>query len=94
MIKTPAMNFLRPALFVLLATGLTSCSTLGGLMNSYPVRILDQTGSALMGYLSENDEGARPASMEERARQIEARGVYAGQSPAAEAGLSTGVASR
>ena len=88
------MNLLRPALFVLLATGLTSCSTLGGLMNSYPVRILDQTGSALMGYLAENDGEARPASLEERARQIESRGVYAGQGPAVQAGLPTGVASR
>jgi hypothetical protein len=94
MINTFQMNLLRTAIFVLLATGLTSCNTLGSLMNSSPFRLLDETASSLVGLLAENDEGARSASMEERARQIEARGVYAGQSPAAATGLSTGVASR
>lgn len=94
MINTSAMNLLRSALLVLFTACLTSCSTLGGLINSYPVRILDQTGSALMGYLAENEEGAKPASIEERARQIESRGIYAGSGPVRGAEVSTPVASR
>ena len=74
-------SFPRLALFFLLSASLTSCGTLAGLMNSYPVRLLDQTGSALMGYLAENDSPAhaKPATMKDRARQVESRGIYAGR---------------
>ena len=75
----------QAALAVIFSICLTSCGTLGGLMNSYPIRILDQTGSALLGYLAENElpaDGA-PASIQQRARQVEERGIYAGHAPAA-----------
>ncbi|MEZ5386698.1 MAG: hypothetical protein R3F13_14395 [Prosthecobacter sp.] len=88
------MNLLRSVLCLLLAACLTSCSTLGGLMNSYPVRMLDQTGSALMGYFVENDAANGPSSIEERARQIESKGVYAGAGSAHGADASATVVSR
>lgn len=75
----------RIAILAALSASLTSCSTFGGLMNSYPVKMMDQTASALLGYLAENDLPAngRPASLEERARKVESQGVYAGRtSPA------------
>jgi hypothetical protein len=76
--------FPRLVLFALLSASLTSCGTLSGLMRSYPMRILDQTGSALMGYLAENDSptNATPAAMQNRARQVESRGIYAGRASA------------
>ncbi|WP_294383362.1 hypothetical protein [Prosthecobacter sp.] len=54
-------------------------------MNSYPVRMMDQTASALLGYLAENElpTDGKPASIQDRARQVEGRGIYAGQMPAA-----------
>lgn len=54
-------------------------------MNSWPVRLLDQTGSALMGYLAENELPAdgKPASIKDRARQVEGSGIYAGHAPVA-----------
>lgn len=85
------MKLIRLATFALLATSLTSCSTLGGIMNSYPYRILDQTGSALMGYLAENELPAdgQPASLEDRAKKVESRGIYAGHaSPAVQTDAS------
>lgn len=78
MIKTLSMKLIRLASFALLATSLTSCGTFGGFMNSYPVRILDQTGSALMGYLAETDATA-PKSIDERAKNVQDRGMYAGR---------------
>ncbi|MDZ4406307.1 MAG: hypothetical protein U1A53_26850 [Prosthecobacter sp.] len=54
-------------------------------MNSYPVRMMDQTATALLGYLAENELPAngKPASIQDRARQVENRGIYAGHLPAA-----------
>ncbi|MDI1311567.1 hypothetical protein [Prosthecobacter sp.] len=74
------MKFFRLAFLVIFSAGFTSCSqTWAAFKNTYPVRILDQTGSALLGYIAENDLPAngKPASMQERARQVEMRGIYA-----------------
>jgi hypothetical protein len=83
MINTTLMKFARPAILVLSSVCLTSCSTLGGIMNSYPVRMMDQTASALLGYLAENELPAdgKPASIQDRARQVEDRGIFAGHAP-------------
>jgi len=80
MINTTLMKFARFAIFALIATCLTSCGTIGSLMNSAPFRLLDQTGSALMGYLGDNTLPAdgKPQSIEERARQVRDQGLYAG----------------
>lgn len=79
MINTSLMKFARLSFLILLSAGLTSCQTWEAFKNTYPVRILDQTGSALLGYIAENDlpPNGKPASMEERARQVEKRGIYA-----------------
>lgn len=79
------MKFARLSFLILLSAGLTSCQTWEAFKNTYPVRILDQAGTELMGYISENNlpTDGKPASMQERARQIESRGSYAGQAPAA-----------
>ena len=80
------MKFFRLSFLVLLSVCSTSCSqTRTALKNTYPVRILDQTGSALLGYISENNlpTDGKPASLQERAREIESRGHYAGKVPAA-----------
>ncbi len=79
MINTNLMKFARLSFLILLSAGLTSCQTWEAFKNIYPVRILDQTGSALLGYIAENDLPAngKPASIQERARQVENRGIYA-----------------
>lgn len=77
------MNFIRPALAALLVFCCTSCNTLIGLMNSYPVRMLDAAGSSIMGSITENDGTGKPASIEERAREVRSRGLYVGPSAAA-----------
>ena len=82
---TQFMKYFRSASALVLALSLSSCSTFGGLLNSYPLRILDQTGSALLGYLAENDPAATPKSLEDRAKNVQDRGMYAGR------GASTGV---
>jgi hypothetical protein len=76
----------RLSVFCLLAASLTSCSTLFGVMNSAPVRMLDELGSAAAGMLGDagTPDARKPASVEERARQIESRGVYAGRLPVGE----------
>lgn len=53
-------------------------------MNSFPVRMLDETGSAILGMLAENNlpTDGKPASIQDRARQVESRGIYAGHAPA------------
>jgi|UniRef100_UPI00378434EB hypothetical protein len=80
MINTTTMKFARLTISALIAISLTSCSTLASLMNSSAFRILDQTGSALMGYLGDNTLPAngKPQSIEERARQVQSEGLYAG----------------
>ena len=74
--------FSRLALCALLFACLTSCRTVGGLMNSMPVRMLDEAGSTLMGILAENEFPSTPAALQNRARQVESRGIYAGRASA------------
>lgn len=83
MINTTLMKFSRFVTLVLCSVSLTSCGTLGGLMNSLPFRMLDETGSALLGMLAENQVpvDGKPASIQDRARQVESRGIYAGHAP-------------
>lgn len=73
-------SIVRLAILASISGSLTSCSTLSGLMNSYPVRMMDQTASALLGYLAENELPAngKPESIQERASKVESRGIYAG----------------
>jgi hypothetical protein len=78
------MKFARLSFLILLTSGLSSCQTWNAFKNTYPVKFLDQTGSAVLGWISENDlpTDGKPATMQERARQIESRGHYAGKTPA------------
>lgn len=77
MLNPMLMKYFRPAALLALTLSLTSCSTLFGLLGSAPVRLLDQTGSALMGYLGDAESDA-PKSLEERAKKVESQGLYAG----------------
>ena len=80
------MKLRHLSFLVLLSVCSTSCSqTWSALKNTYPVRMMDETGSALLGYISENNlpTDGKPASMQERAREIESRGHYAGKAPSA-----------
>ena len=54
---------------------------MGGLMNSFPVKMLDEAGSTLMGFFAENDApvDSTPAALKDRARQVESRGICAGR---------------
>jgi len=87
------MKFARFTFLVLFSACLASCQssqTWNTFKNSsllYPVKFLDQTGSAVLGWLGENNlpTDGKPASMQERARQIESRGNYAGRVPTAAA---------
>ncbi len=96
------MKFARLSLLVLVSVCSTSCQssqTWNSLKNSsllYPVKFLDQTGSAVLGWLGENNlpTDGKPASMEERAREIESRGHYAGKAPATAASSNESVAAR
>jgi hypothetical protein len=96
------MKFARLTFLVLFSACLTSCQssqTWNSLKNSslmYPVKFLDQTGSAVLGWLGENNlpTDGKPASMQERARQVESRGNYAGQVPADVASSHARVVSR
>lgn len=80
------MKFARISSFLLLTVSMTSCQTVGSLKNSslmYPFKFLDQTGSAMLNWLGENELPAdgKPASVQERARQVQSRGIYAGRTP-------------
>lgn len=78
------MTFLsRIASIALLSVSLTSCNTLNGLKNTLPVRLLDELGTEALSLISENDlpAGSRPATVQDRARRIENRGIYAGHAP-------------
>ena len=85
------MKFARFTFLVLFSACLASCQssqTWNTFKNSsllYPVKFLDQTGSAVLGWFGENNlpTDGKPASMQERARQVESRGHYAGRWPAA-----------
>ena len=75
------MKYFRPVAALALSLSLTSCSTFFGLLGSAPVRLLDQTGSALMGYLGDAESDA-PKSIQERAQKVEKSGLYAGRAAA------------
>ncbi len=78
-------SIVRIAILAALSVSLTSCSTFGSLMNSFPVRMMDEAASGLVGFFAENDLPAngKPASIEERASKVENRGIYAGRTSAA-----------
>lgn len=96
MINRTLMKFARLSFLVLLSASLTSCQTWSAFKNTYPVKFLDQTGSAVLGWISENNlpTDGKPASMQERAREIESRGNYAGKAPAAAASSRESMAAR
>jgi len=81
------MKFARFTFLVLFSVCLTSCGSQIGnaFKNSSIIKMLDQTGAEMLGWLGENNlpTDGKPASMQERARQIESRGSYAGHLPAA-----------
>lgn len=90
MINTVLMKFSRLSLLVLFSACLTSCQTQtwNSLKNSnlmYPFKFIDQTGSAMLDWLGENElpVDGKPATLQERARQVQSRGIYAGRTPAA-----------
>jgi len=86
MISKTNMSFFRLILVAIFSVGLTSCQTFQGLMNSFPVRMLDGVGSQALSFFAEAPAAdTNPDSLQERARQVENRGIYAGRAPAAEA---------
>lgn len=96
MINTILMKFARLSFLLLLAASLTSCQTLQSLQNTVPFKALDQAGSEMMGWISENDlpTDGKPASIQERAREIESRGHFAGRTPVAVGAAGQRMASR
>jgi len=72
---------LRLALCLLFSVSFTSCGTLGGLLNSFPVRMLDEAGSTFMGFFAENDSPAirTPEAIRNRGHKIESHGSYIGR---------------
>lgn len=75
------MSFFRVVSLAVSCLCLSSCQTFHGFMNSFPVRMLDGVGSQAMGLFGEASPDTKaPASMEERARLVESRGLYAGRS--------------
>jgi len=96
MINTTLMKFTRLSFLVLLSAALTSCQTWDAIKNCAPVKMLDETASSMVHMLGENNlpTDGKPASMQERARQIESRGNYAGKAPAAAASAHESVVAR
>lgn len=100
MINAIVMSLIRRfalvALVALASASLTSCQTLGGLMNSLPFQLLDEAGAEVMGLLSENNLPAngRPKNIEERARRIEKNGEYVGRVPSGIPSRGSSMASR
>lgn len=79
------MKFVRLSLLALLSVSFTSCSqTWAAFKNTFPVKFLDEAGATMMRQFTENNlpVNGKPASMQERARQVQGRGIYAGGSPA------------
>jgi len=72
---------IRLALCVLFSVSFTSCGTLGGFMNSLPVRMLDEAGSTFMGFFAENNSSAikTPEALQTRGRKVESHGSYVGR---------------
>lgn len=83
MINRTVMSLIRRfALVALASASLTSCQTLGGLINSLPFQLLDEAGGAAMSLLSAENNlptNGRPESIEDRAKKVDAAGLYAGQ---------------
>jgi len=96
MINRRLMKFARITFLVLFSACLTSCGSQIGnaFKNSTLIKMLDQTGAELLGLLGENNlpTDGKPASMQERARQIKSRGNYVGKVPAAAASHTSVVA--
>lgn len=96
------MKFARASFLALITVCFTNCSnsqSWNSLKNSsllYPVKFLDQTGSAMLDWLGDNQlpTDGKPATMQERARQIESRGHYAGRAPEAVRAAGQRVAAR
>lgn len=78
MINTLIMKYSRLAALVVLTQCLTSCQTLGGVMNSFPVRLMDETASSFLGMFAENGAPADGSLIQQRAQQVKERGVYEG----------------
>jgi hypothetical protein len=82
MIKTISMlSVSRLVLIAFSAASVTSCQTLGGLMNTLPFRMLDDAGGAAMGLFSENTPSVdrTPGGIQKRASDIQKKGTYAGK---------------
>ncbi|MBL9185547.1 MAG: hypothetical protein JNN17_25585 [Verrucomicrobiaceae bacterium] len=97
MINATVMSLIRRiALVVLASASLTSCQTLGGLMNTLPFRLLDEAGAEAMSLFSENNLPAtgRPESIEQRARRIEMNGEYVGRMPMGTTARGSSMAAR
>ncbi|MFM7605927.1 MAG: hypothetical protein ACKO8Z_12130 [Prosthecobacter sp.] len=88
--------FSRFALVILAATSLTSCQTLGGLMNTLPFRLFDEAGAEAMRLFSENapSTGGRPETMQQRAQRVEMKGDYVGRTPMTKMSRGSSVAVR
>lgn len=86
----------RFALIALASASLTSCQTLGGLINSMPFRLLDEAGAEFMGLFSESrpPENSCPQSIEKRAHRIEKNGEYVGRMPAGISASGNSMAAR
>ncbi len=50
-------------------------------MNSFPVRMLDEAGSAFMGFFAESDFPAvkTPEAIQNRGRKVESHSAYVGR---------------
>ena len=93
------MKFARLSFLILLSACFTSCGsqTWKAFKNIYPLKLLDETGSEILGLISAENNlptDGRPASIQERARQIESRGHYVGKTPAAAASSHQRTAAR
>lgn len=88
--------FCRFALVILAATSLTSCQTLGGLMNTLPFRLLDEAGAEAMGLFSENasSQDGHSDTMGQRAKRLEMKGDYVGRMPKTKIARKSSVAVR
>jgi hypothetical protein len=88
--------FCRFALVILAATSLTSCQTLGGLMNTLPFRLLDEAGAEAMNLFSENasSRDGRSETMGQRAQRLEMKGDYVGRMPMTKIARKSSVAMR
>lgn len=86
MINNTPMKYIRVAILALIATTMTSCQTWNGLKNSAPVRFLDEIGAEAMNLISDNGSPTGGGeTLQIRGRQIQSRGIYAGQVPTAAA---------